>query len=285
VELLDPPSLDAFAAASGKPVRCAERGVVAPFTAPLLFAARLRLGSGQEIEVLVPNPAGREGWFVLPWAAAREALQPSLADHALIEALKPLATDGTELQPAQMRQAARQAAGTGLAGRAARRAACSSCSSPSGAELIGEFADAVNAWLLTCAMDDDRRRAAALATRAADVAASITVLKADNAQRDQAQHDQTQRDQTQRDQALRLAWVMDGWVLLALLWRFTPDESRVAVLRRSMALAPPPAEEMLRWPGCSGLGRMPQSPPLAPQTRFVTPAICEAVLAEWLVNA
>ena len=270
MELLDPPSLDAFAAASGKPVRCAERGVAAPFTTPLLFAARLRLGSGQEIEVLVPNPAGREGWFVLPWSAAREALQPSLADHALIDALKPLVTESAELQPAQMRQAALQAAGTGLAGRAARRAACSSPSTAGGAEIIGEFAEALAAWLPTCAMDDDRRRAAALAIRAADVAASITVLKADNAQ---------------RNTALRLAWLMDGWVLLALLWRFAPAESRIAVLRRSMALAPPPAEEMLRWPGCGGLGRMPESPPLAPQTRFAASATCEAVLAEWLVNA
>jgi len=266
VELLDPPLLDAFAAASGKPARCAERGVAAPFTTPLLFAARLRLGADQGIEVLVPNPAGREGWFVLPWAAAREALQPSLADQALIGALTTLVADTAELQPWQMRQAARQAASTGLAGRAARRAA--SGTSPAGAETMRGFAQALNEWLLTCPMEEDRRRAAALAARVASISAAITALKAEAAR---------------TDTAFRLAWVLDGWVLLALLWHFSPAEARTAVLRRSMALAPPPADEMLRWPGCADLGRIPGAPALAPQTRFVAPAICEAVLAEWLV--
>lgn len=270
MELLETPSLDSFAAASGKPSRCAERGVAAPFTAPLLFAARLRLRPGPEIDVLVPNPAGREGWFVLPWAAAQEALQPSLADQALIRALKPLVTDGGDLQPAQMRQAALLAAGTGLAGRAARLAAVLRRPNRSGPDTIGEFAHALDTWLLTCPIEEDRRRAAALAARATAIAAAVTALKADAAR---------------QDTALRIAWVQDGWALLARLWHFCPPEARIAVLRRSMALAPPPAEEMLRWPGCGGLGRMPEAPPLAPQTRFVTPAICEAVLAEWLETA
>jgi len=266
VDLLDPSSLDAFAAASGKPARCAERGVAAPFTTPLLFAARLRLGPGQGIEVLVPNPSGREGWFVLPWVAAREALQPSLADQALIAALTPLVTDTAELQPAQMCEAARHAASAGLAGRAARRAA--SQSRPSGAETMRGFAQALDAWLITCPIEEDRRRAAALAVRVAAIAAAATALKADSARQETAQ---------------RLAWVLDGWVLLALLWHFSPPEARIAVLRRSMALAPPSADEMRRWPGCGDLGLMPEAPPLAPQTHFVAPAICEAVLAEWLV--
>jgi len=270
MELLETPSLDSFAATSGKPARCAERGVAAPFTTPLLFAARLRLGPGRAVEVLVPNPSGREGWFVLPWAAAREALQPSLADQALIEALKPLVTEGLDLQPAQLLQAARDAAATGLAGRAARRAALSRRPTPSGSDAMREFAHALETWLLTCPIEEDRRRATALAVRVANVAAAVTALKAASAQ---------------HETPSRLAWVMDGWALLALLWQFAPAESRIAVLRRSMALAPPAAEEMLRWSGCGDLGRMPEAPPLAPQTSFVAPVICETVLAEWLSAA
>ena len=270
MELLETPSLDSFIAASGKPARCAERGVAAPFTAPLLFAARLRLGPGRELDVLVPNPSGREGWFVLPWAAAQEALQPSLADQALIQALKELVNEAAELQPAQMRQAARHVAGTGLAGRAARRAALAQRPTPSGPESMRDFAHALETWLLTCPIEEDRRRATALAKQATVIAAAVNAVNAAS---------------VQVETPSRLAWLLDGWALLALLWQFAPAESRIAVLRRSMALAPPAAEEMLRWPGCGDLGRMPEAPPLAPQTRFVAPAICEAVLAEWLTAA
>jgi len=133
-----------------------------------------------------------------------------------------------------------------------------------------DFAHALETWLLTCPIEEDRRRATALAKQATVIAAAVNAVNAAS---------------VQVETPSRLAWLLDGWALLALLWQFAPAESRIAVLRRSMALAPPAAEEMLRWPGCGDLGRMPEAPPLAPQTRFVAPAICEAVLAEWLTAA
>jgi hypothetical protein len=62
-------ALEGFTAALAQPLRCAERGVAAPFTAPLLPGTR-----PGGFEVVVPNPAGREGWFILPWAEALDAL-------------------------------------------------------------------------------------------------------------------------------------------------------------------------------------------------------------------
>jgi len=214
------------------------------------------------IEVLVPNPAGREGWFVLPWSAARDSLQPSLADEALVTSLKPLLAAGTELQPEHVREAARLAACTGLAGRRVRHAGLACRAASPGADEMRIFKHALVAWLPTCPIEGDRRRAASLVVRVSAIADAATFLKADYAQ--------------------RMAWVVDGWGLLAILWRLAPAEARVAVLRRCVALAPPAAEEMLHWPACGALGRMPEAPPLAPATRFVASATCEAVLAEWL---
>ena len=210
----------------------------------------------------MPNPAGREGWFVLPWSAARDALQPSLADEALVTSLKPLLAAGTELQPEHVRAAARLAASTGLAGRRVRHAGLARQAAPPGVDAMRAFACALDVWLPTCPIEEDRRRAVSLVVRVSAIADAATLLKADYAQ--------------------RMAWVLDGWGLLAILWRLTPAEARIAVLRRCVALAPPAAEEMLRWPACSALGRMPEAPPLAPATRFVASGTCEAVLAEWL---
>ena len=258
----DAPSLSFFKAAVPSPVRCAERGVAAPFTSPLLFATRLRLGTGVGIEVLVPNPAGREGSFVLSWTAATEAFQPSLADQALIEALNPLLVAGVELQPEHVRQAARLAAGTGLAGREARHAGLLNHVAARGLHAMQVFAHSLECWLLTCPIEDDRQRAAALALRVTAIADAATVLEVGCAQ--------------------RTAWVVDGWLLLAILWRLAPAEARIAVLRRCLALAPPPADEMLQWPGCGTLRRTLEALPLASAAGFVDSAVCEAALAEWL---
>jgi len=216
-------------------------------------------------EVLVPNPAGREGSFVLPWSAATEAFQPSLADQALIEALNLLLVAGVELQPEHVRQAARLAACTGLAGREARHAGLSDHVGARGVDAMQGFAHSLECWLCTCPIEDDRQRAAALAVRVAAIADAASVLEVHC--------------------ALRTAWVVDGWLLLANLWRLAPAEARIAVLRRCLALAPPPADEMLQWPGCGTLGRMPEALPFSSAAGFVDSAVCEAALAEWLAAA
>jgi len=257
--------LSFFKAAVPSPVRCAERGVAAPFTSPLLFATRLRLGAGLGIEVLVPNPAGRAGSFVLPWPAATEAFQPSLADQALIQALNPLLVAGVELQPEHVRQAARLAACTGLAGREARHSGLSGHVAARGVDAMRVFAHSLECWLRNCPIEDDRQRAAAFALRVTAIADAASVLEVGCAQ--------------------RTAWVVDGWLLLAILWRLAPAEARIAVLRRCLALAPPPADEMLQWPGCGRLTHFYEVLPLSLAAGFVDSAVCEAALAEWLAAA
>lgn len=319
------PKLDRFAQALAQPLRCEERGVAAPFTAPMLLGARLRRrASGGAraggFEVVVPNPAGREGWFILPWAEALDALQPSLMDRALIAGL-----EEAEITPASLREAALRAAETGLGGRGLRRAALSArsrqqrrealtlaaltrhgagfalgaflgCGLPGQAAphpvaqaRIRGFAESLRAWLPEALHEADHIRAGTLAQRAAEVAAAAEALIATNRARLSELRGIAPRWPEQgplwRAEAERAELVMDGWELLAGLWAMAAPEERGPTLRRCLALAPPAAEEMRAWPGCAGLTRMPECPASPPEARFIKPHRAEAVVAEWLAPA
>jgi hypothetical protein len=96
-----------------------ERGVAAPFTSPLLAGARVRAADRQGIELVLANPSGAPGVYILHWSDANEAYRPTLHDSVL---LRRLANRGT-LHPRTVRAAAWDVAGVGLAGREARVAA------------------------------------------------------------------------------------------------------------------------------------------------------------------
>jgi hypothetical protein len=68
---------------------------------------------------VLPNPAGSEGAYVLPWGALSDFCAPSLHDRALWERVRTQPV----LSPSAVREAARQVAAEGYAGRAAARAA------------------------------------------------------------------------------------------------------------------------------------------------------------------
>jgi hypothetical protein len=245
---LDTPTLDRFAAALLQPATLAERGVHAPFTTPALFAARLRQGPTHAAEVVMASPSGRRGWLVLPWPAALDACQPSLADRALVARL------GREaLSPDTVRAAARAVALDGLAGRRARRAAASAAATPAPVR----FAQALLDWCPEAPLEEDRRAATTLAAR---LGAAVGAAA--------------------QSEATRAAWVLDGWALLAALWQVGEAEHRPALLRRSVALCPLPSEDMLAWPGCAALGGSP--PAAGAPLRFATQAQCERALAAWL---
>jgi hypothetical protein len=133
---------------SYRPRSFRERGIVAPFTTPMLQGARIRRVSptssitgerallgptgpsepaataerlrDSALEVIVPNPSGGRGVYILPWSDIGALCRPTLHDAMLGRSLStPL--DGIErnLSPARLRDAARAIAIQGLAGRAA----------------------------------------------------------------------------------------------------------------------------------------------------------------------
>lgn len=142
---------------SYRPRSFRERGIVAPFTTPSLQGARLRripavssitgeralLGPANAtspaspaspgdaagtadrlrdsaLEVIVPNPSGGRGVYILPWSDIGALCRPTMHDTMLGRSLStPIDGIERELTPAQMRNAAHAIALEGFAGRAA----------------------------------------------------------------------------------------------------------------------------------------------------------------------
>lgn len=102
-----------------KPLAMAERTVGLPFTTPLICGAKARLAKGGSVELLVPNPSGARGFYVLDLRATREYCQLTVHDEMLLENL--LAMDA--ITPASVRRCARAVAIAGAAGREAAAAA------------------------------------------------------------------------------------------------------------------------------------------------------------------
>lgn len=248
------------ARALSRPATVAERGVVAPFTAPLLFGVRLRAGGQAGLEVVFPNPSGREGWFVLPWKSAAEAFRPSLADRALMAAL-----GEAQPTPSALRAAARRAAAEGLAGRAARRAAQSP--PPDGAtqrQRVETFLSEIGLAGRSAATESDRRRCEALRAQGQAAAALAAAQPAACPMG-----------------AARREWLLDGWELFAAAWAEAPAAERPALLRHAACLAPPLPLEAESWPGGEALGPE-ASPRGGGALGAVAQELAEAALARWL---
>lgn len=98
-----------------------ERGVSVPFTTPALAGARVRRDARHGLALLVPNPSGGRGIYVLPWSGVRDMCHPTLHDGMLHDAIA--ASRDEAVSPAVVRAAARRVAGEGAAGRAAHAAA------------------------------------------------------------------------------------------------------------------------------------------------------------------
>lgn len=95
-----------------------EQGVAVPFTTPLLMGTRVRAGDGS-VELMVPNPAGGRGLYILAWEHVKELCQPTAHDVVLCRRITALAA----ISPASVRTVARAVAAEGLAGEAAAAAA------------------------------------------------------------------------------------------------------------------------------------------------------------------
>jgi hypothetical protein len=105
--------------ASHHPTTFLERGVAVPFTTPMLLGARARPADRGGIELIVPNPSGGRGIYILPWNSICRLCRPTVHDTRLHQ----LIVERQGVTPASIRAAARAVAVQGLAGQAAAEAA------------------------------------------------------------------------------------------------------------------------------------------------------------------
>lgn len=106
-----------------------------PFTTPDLAGARARPAERAGLEFILPNPSGGRGVYILPWAGVRELCRPTLHDTRLNERIAAL----RGVTPEAIRQAAREIAAEGLAGRPARSAARLAAQAERQARLLTSF--------------------------------------------------------------------------------------------------------------------------------------------------
>ena len=102
-----------------RPSLSSERTVGIPFTTPLVCGAKVRLVKGGVVELLVPNPSGGRGFYVMDLRAVRDYCQLTVHDQLLLENLLDMDT----VTPMAVRRCARNVALSGAAGRDAASAA------------------------------------------------------------------------------------------------------------------------------------------------------------------
>ncbi|WPZ32248.1 hypothetical protein T8K17_13455 [Thalassobaculum sp. OXR-137] len=94
------------------PATFEERGVVVPFTTPMLAFARARSDGNGGLEIIVPGLSGGSGVYIIGWSGVREVFRMSVHDrafHDMIETRK-------AATPRDMRRCAHEIAMTGLSG-------------------------------------------------------------------------------------------------------------------------------------------------------------------------
>lgn len=113
-------ALERYGCGAFQPATFLERGVCVPFTTPFLLGARIRpTDTRAGLEVVISNPSGGRGFYIVPWAALPEVCAPTLHDRRLWQRLN----DQTAITPSLVREIARGVAAEGLAGREAAAAA------------------------------------------------------------------------------------------------------------------------------------------------------------------
>jgi hypothetical protein len=105
-----------------RPTTFQERGVAVPFTTPILAGTRARNGSRGHVELVVPNPSGGRGYYVLSCSAVRSLCRPTVHDSRLNQLVSGL----PQVTPASVRLAAMEVAASGLAGKPAMESALAS---------------------------------------------------------------------------------------------------------------------------------------------------------------
>ena len=101
------------------PATFLERGVALPLTTPLLAGARARPSDSQRLEVIILNPSGGRGVYIMPWAGISSFCRPTMHDSLFSQRISAL----PHVTPTIIRRVARQIALEGLAGEDACEAA------------------------------------------------------------------------------------------------------------------------------------------------------------------
>jgi hypothetical protein len=117
------------------PATFVERGVAVPFTTPLLMNARGRPGERGGFDLIVPNPSGGRGVYILSWSGVCHICRPTLHDVRLAARLATLPA----VSPSEIRRAARAVLAEGLAGREAQSAAAAADVADRHDRLVSNF--------------------------------------------------------------------------------------------------------------------------------------------------
>ncbi len=117
------------------PTTFLERGIAVPFTTPMLAGSRTRPGERNAMELIVPNPSGGRGVYILPWDDLSALCRPTVHDARLTSVI----AHAQGVTPTTIRKAARETAAIGLAGRAAAAAARNAEKSERQASLTVNF--------------------------------------------------------------------------------------------------------------------------------------------------
>lgn len=117
------------------PTTFLERGVLVPFTTPMLAGTRARPNERCGTELLVPNLSGGRGVYVLPWNNISRLCRPTVHDRRLNQKVESLIS----VTPGTIRQASREVAIEGLAGREAQVAAAKAADRDHRARLRTNF--------------------------------------------------------------------------------------------------------------------------------------------------
>lgn len=117
------------------PVTFRNRGVAAPFTTPMLAGARVRESDRTGIELVVPNPSGGRGVYILNWPGVCALCKPTVHDTMLFRRFASLA----DIDSAHIRAAALDVAIAGHAGRDAVIAAEAAVAADRAERLLAHF--------------------------------------------------------------------------------------------------------------------------------------------------
>ena len=101
------------------PATFMERGVALPLTTPILAGSRARPADGYRLELIIFNPAGGRGVYVLPWESLGVFCRPTMHDCVFAERM----AARSNISPTSIRRVAREIAAEGLAGEDASEAA------------------------------------------------------------------------------------------------------------------------------------------------------------------
>jgi hypothetical protein len=124
-----------FEAGHYRPVTFLQRGVAMPFTTPYLLGGRIRPGEFGMPELVLANPAGDEGVYIMPWSSLPDLCILTLHDRALWSRTAEL----VQMAPRTVREVARRVAAEGFAGRAAAAAATAAITRDQEAETLVNY--------------------------------------------------------------------------------------------------------------------------------------------------